>query len=200
MIVAFGMSRWFTTRYRIWGGQIELRRGLVNRRLLDARGPGPHRRCHRSGLASAVGTGQVEIGTAGGGVLAERIVLDALAAPVAARLRGELLHRVASHPERDVELGSVGGPVSESWTESVGESTPEQLLVQLDPSWVRYAPLTTSGLVSAAAIWGFGAQYLNEFGDLQDRGEAVDRVAALGAGVAVVVGLLAALPWSRCSR
>ena len=194
-VIVLGMSRWFTTRYRIWGGQIELRRGLLNRRLLTT----PADRVRTVDVTAPVwhrllGLAKVEIGTAGGGVLAERIVLDALAAPVAARLRGELLHRVASHPERDVELGSVGGPVSESWTESVGESTPEQLLVQLDPSWVRYAPLTTSGLVSAAAIWGFGAQYLNEFGDLQDRVEgAVDRVAALGLGVAVVVGLLAAL-------
>ena len=198
-VIVLGMSRWFTTRYRIWGGQIELRRGLLNRRLLTT----PADRVRTVDVTAPVwhrllGLAKVEIGTAGGGVLAERIVLDALAAPVAARLRGELLHRVAAQTEQDVEHGSVGGSASESWidsaSESASESTPEQLLVQLDPSWVRYAPLTTSGLVSAAAIWGFGAQYLDEFGDLQDRVEgAVDRVATLGVGVAVVAGLVGAL-------
>ena len=202
-VIVLGMSRWFTTRYRIWGGQIELRRGLLNRRLLTT----PADRVRTVDVTAPVwhrllGLAKVEIGTAGGGVLAERIVLDALAAPVAARLRGELLHRVAAQAEQDDEDGSVGGSASESSIDSASESasasasesTPEQLLVQLDPSWVRYAPLTTSGLVSAAAIWGFGAQYLDEFGDLQDRVEgAVDRVATLGVGVAVVAGLVGAL-------
>ena len=97
IIVVLGIMRWVTTRYRIWGGQIELRQGLVNRRLLttpadrvrtvDVTAPIWHR---------ALGLARVEIGTAGGGLGAHRIVLDALAAPVAAQLRGELLHRVAT--------------------------------------------------------------------------------------------------------
>ena len=81
LIVALGMSRWFTTRYRIWGGQIELRRGLLNRRLLTT----PADRVRTVDVTAPVwhrllGLAKVEIGTAGGGVLAERIVLDALAA------------------------------------------------------------------------------------------------------------------------
>ena len=130
----------------------------------------------------ALGLARVEIGTAGGGLGAHRIVLDALAAPVAAQLRGELLHRVAT----DVATadGPAGGPVDE----------PEEVLVRLDPAWVRYAPLTTSGLVSAAAIWGFSAQYIGQVDELHDRVEgAVDRVAALGVGVAALAGFLSAL-------
>ena len=180
IIVVLGIMRWFTTRYRIWGGQIELRQGLVNRRLLttpadrvrtvDVTAPIWHR---------ALGLARVEIGTAGGGLGAHRIVLDALAAPVAAQLRGELLHRVAT----DVATadGPAGGPVDE----------PEEVLVRLDPAWVRYAPLTTSGLVSAAAIWGVSAQYIGQVDELKDRVEgAVDRVAALGVGVAALAGFL----------
>ena len=183
IIVVLGIMRWVTTRYRIWGGQIELRQGLVNRRLLttpadrvrtvDVTAPIWHR---------ALGLARVEIGTAGGGLGAHRIVLDALAAPVAAQLRGELLHRVAT----DVATadGPAGGPVDE----------PEEVLVRLDPAWVRYAPLTTSGLVSAAAIWGFSAQYIGQVDELHDRVEgAVDRVAALGVGVAALAGFLSAL-------
>ncbi|MBK6301172.1 MAG: PH domain-containing protein [Actinomycetales bacterium] len=195
IIVVLGIMRWFTTRYRIWGGQIELRQGLVNRRLLttpadrvrtvDVTAPIWHR---------ALGLARVEIGTAGGGLGAHRIVLDALAAPVAAQLRGELLHRVATAVATadgpaeglaDVPAnGPAGGPVDE----------PEEVLVRLDPAWVRYAPLTTSGLVSAAAIWGFSAQYIGQVDELHDRVEgAVDRVAALGVGVAALAGFLSAL-------
>lgn len=193
LIVALGMSRWFTTRYRIWGGQIELRRGLLNRRLLTT----PADRVRTVDVTAPVwhrllGLAKVEIGTAGAGIGAERIVLDALAAPVAARLRGELLHRAAAQPT-DQEPGATNADPMAAGPDS-GVAEPEQVLVELDLGWMRYAPLTTSGLVSAAAIWGFGAQYLDEFGDLQDRVEgAVDRVATLGVGVAVVAGLVGAL-------
>lgn len=184
-IVVVGMMRWFTTRYRIWGGQIELRQGLLNRRLLmtpadrvrtvDVTAPIWHR---------ALGLAKVEIGTAGGGPREHRIVLDALAAPVAAELRGELLHRL-TQARADQQPAPDGSVVQED---------AEQVLVALDPTWIRYAPLTTSGLVSAAAIWGFSAQYVEQADDLQEKVEgAVDRVAALGVGLAVVAGLLAAL-------
>ncbi len=182
VIVAVGVSRWFTTRYRIWGGQIELRQGLINRRLLatpadrvrsvDVSAPMWHR---------LLGLARVEIGTAGGGVGADRIVLDALAAPIAEHLRGELLHR-----SRSAEL--------EPQIAQDDEPEAEQALVTLDPAWMRYAPLTSSGLVSAAAIWGFGAQYLREVTDLSGRVfGAMDIVATVGIGVAVALGVVAAL-------
>ncbi|MBP8881810.1 MAG: hypothetical protein KBG77_11960, partial [Dermatophilaceae bacterium] len=34
VVIVLGMSRWFTTRYRISGGQIELRSGLFTRKVL----------------------------------------------------------------------------------------------------------------------------------------------------------------------
>ena len=39
-------------------------------------------------------------------------------------------------------------------------STGDVELLRLDPAWVRYAPLTMTGLASAAAIFGFAAQGL----------------------------------------
>ena len=68
------------------------------------------------------------------------------------------------------------------------------VLVRLDPAWVRYAPMTTSGLVSAAAIWGFSAQYIGQVDELKGRVEgAVDWFASLGVGVAALAGFLLAL-------
>ena len=37
VIVAYGVLRWLTTRYRVAGGQIELRRGLLNKQTTTAR-------------------------------------------------------------------------------------------------------------------------------------------------------------------
>ena len=48
--------------------------------------------------------------------------------------------------------------------------------------------------MSAAAIWGVSAQYIGQVDELKDRVEgAVDRVAALGVGVAALAGFLSAL-------
>ncbi len=122
LIVALGMSRWFTTRYRIWGGQIELRRGLLNRRLLTT----PADRVRTVDVTAPVwhrllGLAKVEIGTAGAGIGAERIVFDALAAPVAARLRGELLHRAAAQPT-DQEPGATNAdPMAAGPDSGVGD-------------------------------------------------------------------------------
>ena len=90
-VVALGVSRWFTTRYRITGGQIELRTGLLNRKLLAT----PADRVRTVDVTAPIwhrllGLARVEIGTASG-TPSERIVLDALAAPIAHALRAELL-------------------------------------------------------------------------------------------------------------
>ena len=39
----------------------------------------------------------------------------------------------------------------------------DEVLVRLDPSWIRYAPLTVTGLASAAAIVGFASQGFSRF-------------------------------------
>lgn len=191
LVVAFGVSQWFTTRYRIWNGQIELRKGLLRRTVLAT----PADRVRTVDVSAPIwhrllGVARVEVGTAGGAG-SERIVLDALAAPEAERLRGELLHRRGWPP---ATTGPCEAPdPARPEPGSPPEPTPqaEQLLLRLDPSWVRFAPLTTSGMVSALAIWGFGMQYL---GGQWDRVEsALAAVEALGATLAVVLGLLTAL-------
>ncbi len=201
VVVALGMSRWFTTRYRIWNGQIELRRGLVLRRVLatpadrvrtvDVTAPPWHR---------VLGLAKVELGTAGQ-QHGDRIVLDALASAEAARLRAELLHRIAAHPgasrsdpaaaESDPPAVESDSPAAEPEPHAPDEQVSEEtVLVSLDPRWVRYAPLTTSGLVSALAIWGFAMQLL---GDQVDGVlSAVAWVQGVGLLLNLGVGLLGA--------
>ncbi len=210
LVVVLGMSRWFTTRYRIWDGQIELRKGLLFRSLLttpadrirtvDVTAPMWHR---------ALGLARVQIGTASSGPAAPPIVLDALAAPVAEQLRGELLHRrtaatALGREEVAAGMSGAGGPEASDGpgssraaagargaTVDPDDSRPAIAdLLTLSPSWVRFAPFTTSGLVSALAIWGFSAQFLEDLAP--SAVETFDAVAALGVGLGLAVALVSA--------
>ena len=93
VILAFGVLRWVTTRYRIQGGQIELRRGLLNKQTTTARLD----KVRTVDLTAKVyhrvlGLAKVEIST--GSSAKERLVLDSLRVEQGRRLRAELLHRV----------------------------------------------------------------------------------------------------------
>lgn len=68
------------------------------------------------------------------------------------------------------------------------------MLVRLDPGWVRYAPLTMSGVITAAAALGFLANGINQVGNnlwgrIADRAQSVSMPWAVLAGI----GLLGAL-------
>jgi putative membrane protein len=161
LLVAFGVLRWVTTRYRIADGQIELRRGLFTKqtttarldkvRTIDLTAQLHHR---------ALGLAKVEISTAGG--QHDRLVLDSLSVDAGRRLRAELLHRV--DPAVTGLPSPTGAPMAVA--EVPVDAPPpvgDELLVRLDPSWIRYAPLTVTGLASAAAIVGFASQGLSRF-------------------------------------
>ena len=164
-IVAFGVMRWLTTRYRIVDGQIELQRGLLNKqtttaRLDKVRTVDLTAKLHHRLL----GLAKVEISTGGGP--RDRLVLDSLLVDEGRRLRIELLHR--ANPEITGLPAPTGAPVE------VGELGPdlevapvadEEVLLRLDPAWVRYAPLTTTGLATAAAAVGFLTQGFTRFAD-----------------------------------
>lgn len=167
VILVFGVLRWVTTRYRIVQGQIELRRGLVNKQTTTARLD----KVRTVDLTAKIyhrllGLAKVEIST--GSSAKERLVLDSLRVDQGRRLRAELLHRVdpavvglpaptglAVEPD---QVGPTDAPASSE------ASTGDVELLRLDPAWVRYAPLTMTGLASAAAIFGFAAQGLRSLG------------------------------------
>src|SRR6478752_5226270 len=161
LIVAFGVMRWVTTRYRIADGQIELRRGLFTKQTTTARLDKVRtidltaRVYHR-----VLGLAKVEISTAGG--QHDRLVLDSLGVDAGRRLRAELLHRV--DPAVTGLPAPTGAPVA---VDDVPDDAPppvdDEVLVRLDPSWIRYAPLTVTGLASAAAIVGFASQGFSRF-------------------------------------
>nr|WP_082900027.1 PH domain-containing protein [Rhodococcus phenolicus] len=195
VLVVIGVLRWFTTTYRIGPAHVELRRGLLQRQVLSIprsriRSVDVDRRVmHRLlGLASVrIGTGQAT----GGGHDRNRFELDGLAIGAVPALREALL---SAHPAPE---------------DPVGTTTPaartEIEVARLQPSWVRYAPFSTTGLVAVAAVVGLAFQYgigetLAESGTVQ-RGISWATTAGPVVAVAVaVVVLLAIASAAACVR
>lgn len=183
--VLLGLVRYLTTRFRIGDGRIELQRGLVNRHVLST----PVDRVRTVDLTSSpvhrvLGLTTVRIGTGTASTDEDGLDLDGLPVERARELRAELLRTGPGHPGRPVD-GSDPGPVA-----APAEEPP---VVVLDPAWIRYAPLTGSGVVIAAAAFGAASQLFSSVGGW-DRLDP-DRLAApsLSVGVLVVVLLLVAL-------
>lgn len=171
--VALGVLRYVTTSYRIAQGRVELRRGLLNRHVLST----PVDRVRTVDITAPpvhrlLGLTSVRIGT---GTASsdedDRLDLDGLPAERARRLRAELL--------------TAGPGTAEQATEAV---------LDLDPAWVRYAPLTSSGLVLAAGVLGLASQVADTLGGVRiDTRRLSDDTGGWSLWVAVPLGLIALL-------
>lgn len=170
--VALGLLRYFTTYYRITAARVELRRGLVNRHLLST----PLDRVRTVDVTASLthrllGLTTVRIGTGTASTDDEdHLDLDGLPVEHARRLRAELLR-----------LGDAGSEAAPT----------DRVVVRFDPAWVRFAPLTTTGLVLAGGALGVAAQALNTFGGFDDLhpGGLVDEATGWSVWLAVPVGL-----------
>ena len=191
LVLAYGVARWFTTRYRIDGEQIQLKHGVITKQTTTARLD----KVRTIDLTAQVwhrvlGLAKVEISTAGTN---DRLVLDALSLGAGRALRAELLHRAEA--EGAPVAGPAGIPTQErpvdtAWPAPTGEAVApsgdaaalpavntapaatatatgpgDEELLRLDPSWVRFAPFTMSGFLSAAALLGIGLQFANQLSD-----------------------------------
>lgn len=176
--VLLGVVRFLTTRYRVTPTQVELQRGLIGRKVLTARLD----RVRAVELTSSpiyriLGLTKVEIGTASGGQDDDKFALDGLPLLQARQLRVALLHRTPYASEEDVDRHddtSASTPAGAAPPPS--RASEDVVLMRLDPGWVRYAPLTSSGNVVAAGLLALLAQAF-ERSDLGLLGG--ERVAAL---------------------
>jgi putative membrane protein len=176
LTVGIGLARWFTTSYRIGPGEVQLRKGIVQRKSLSL----PRNRIRSVSTDSRllhrllgltvlrVSTGQEAKGD-------DAFALDAVAATEAPRLRAMLLAESLA-----VEVDQ---PV-----------TPGRVLARWQPSWLRYSPLSFAGLAMIAAAvavaYQVGAAAALRNSGIEQSGAAVaDRlgVAATIAAAAVVV-------------
>jgi putative membrane protein len=158
--VALGLLRYATTSFRITEGRVELRRGLLDRHLLSTR----IERVRTVELTATLfhrvlGLTTVRIGTGTASTKDDdSLDLDGLPLLRARALREELLRVSVRAPAPSVADGAEGPP-------GPGPAAPpERVLLVLDLRWVRFAPLTTSGVVVAAGILGAGSQVLDNLG------------------------------------
>ncbi|WP_309649858.1 PH domain-containing protein [Nocardioides sp.] len=181
--VVLGLLRYLTTSFRIVGGRVELRRGLLNRHVLSA----PLDRVRTVDLTAslihrALGLTTLRIGTGTSTATeGDELDLDGLPVDRARALRSDLLRAAGPTTYDDTSVPA-----------TVDADTP---VVSLDLGWVRLAPLTSSGLVVAAGLLGAGSQVAGSL-DLYDDvdpgswslgvpGWAVVAAAALGFGLVV---------------
>jgi putative membrane protein len=166
LLVGRGLIHWLTTRYRITDEQVEIHYGLISRQRLATR-----RERIRTVESTArlghrlFGVTSVRIGTGQHDRKGHKAMkLDAVTSAEADRLRRVLLHRT------DV-TAATATPTSAARVET-GE-----VLARLDWRWLRYAPLTLSGLFAAAAIFGVVWRSVNEL-DIN-----VNRIGLMRSGV-----------------
>ncbi|KUI12997.1 hypothetical protein AU193_04460 [Mycobacterium sp. GA-1285] len=137
--VAVGLARWFTTTYRVGPSDVQLRTGVLQRKLLSV----PRNRIrsvstdarllHRLlGLTVLrVSTGQEARGDAA-------FALDAVPTEQVGRLRALLAESLAVEEDKP--------------------SAPGRVLARWTPSWLRYSPLSFTGLAMIAAAVGLVSQ------------------------------------------
>jgi putative membrane protein len=176
--ITLGVLRYFTTYVRVADGRVELRRGLVNRHVLST----PLDRVRTvevtaSPIHRLLGLTTLRIGTGTASTDDDdQLDLDGLPSERARRLRAELL--------------SVGEAHHPGTTQTPRPA--DRTVLAFDPRWVRFAPLTSSGLVIAAATLGVLSQIVNNlggYGRFDPRGIA-DDASGWSTWVAVPLGLL----------
>jgi putative membrane protein len=183
--VCLGVLRYLTTSFRIAGGRVELRRGLLNRHVLST----PVDRVRTVDVTASpihrlLGLTTVRVGTGTASTDDDdRLDLDGLPAERARLLRAELL-RVAPAGDAPVSAGAGAGD---------GDLVAgERVVLRLDPAWIRFAPLTSSGVVMAAAVLGAGSQVLDSLGGYEhlDLGRVAADVSNAPVWVSVPAGIV----------
>ncbi|WP_448404041.1 PH domain-containing protein [Mycolicibacterium fortuitum] len=174
LTVGVGLARWFTTGYRIEPDEVQLRTGLLQRKVLSV----PRNRIRSVStdarlLHRLLGLTVLRISTGQEAKGDTEFALDAVEAQQVPRLRAILLADTV--PVADAPTG--------------------RELARWQPSWLRYSPLSFTGLAMIAAAVGViyqagvGAALRNS--DLAQSGIAAAE--RLGVLVSVVVGVVVVL-------
>ncbi|WP_395727089.1 PH domain-containing protein [Nakamurella sp.] len=193
VVVALGIARYLSTRYRITATVVEVRRGILQRAQLTV----PRDRIRTLDVSAhplqrLLRLVRVDIGTGSSHAHNGSVRLDGLPAAAVPALRSELLHRA---PARTAD------PVAPSAAAGGGATIDGEVeLARLHRGWIALAPATLSGVLTGAVLIGFGFRLLHEarlnpadFGAVEQvlgylRGHSVWWDVALAAA-AVVIGV-----------
>jgi len=140
LIVGYGLARWFTTSYRIGAAEVQLRTGVLQRKVLSV----PRNRIRSVStdarlLHRLLGLTVLRVSTGQEAKGDTAFALDAVQAEQVPRLRAILLADSLAPAEEDAnELG--------------------RELARWQPSWLRYSPLSFTGLAMILAAVGLAYQ------------------------------------------
>jgi putative membrane protein len=180
LMVVFGVARWFTTTYRIDAEQIQRREGVLQRTVLSV----PRNRIRSVSTDARVlhrllGLTVVRVSTGREARGDAEFALDALRSGDVPELRAILL------------ADSLTGQA-----DADGNATPTgHVLARWQPSWLRYSPLSFTGLAMIAAAVGVIYQ-TGAVAALQDSRlarQGLDAAERLGVVVTVVVAVCVVL-------
>lgn len=172
--VAIGVARWFTTSYRIGGSDLQLKAGVLRRKVVSV----PRTRIRSVStdarlLHRLLGLTVVQVSTGQEAKGAAAFALDAVRADQVPRLRAMLL--------ADSLVADETAPAGTQ-------------LARWQPSWLRYSPLSFTGLAMIAAAVGlvYQAGIASLLEDSQLARTGTDAAARFGV-VAVVAAVVAAV-------
>lgn len=174
--VGIGLARWFTTSYRIGSTELQLRRGILRRKVLSL----PRNRIRSVSTDSRLlhrllGLTVLKVSTGQEAKGDDAFALDAVLAEEVPRLRAVLL---ADSLIPDVQQTPTLGRVLARW----------------QPSWLRYSPLSFTGLAMIAAAvalaYQAGAAAALRDSRIEQSGEALAGRMGLAATVAAALAVV----------
>jgi putative membrane protein len=177
LIVGYGLARWFTTTYRIDADEVRLRTGVLQRKVLSV----PRNRIRSAStdarlLHRLLGLTVLRLSTGQEAKGDTAFALDAVEAGQVPRLRAILLAESLAPVEEDA---------------------PGRELARWHPSWLRYSPLSFTGLAMIAAAVGLvyqaGAGAVLQNSQLAQSGvEAAERFGVAASLIVLAVVILVA--------
>ena len=178
LIVGYGVARWFTTTYRIDSQEVRLRTGVVQRKVLSV----PRNRIRSVStdarlLHRLLGLTVLRVSTGQEARGAAAFALDAVEAAQVPRLRAILL--------------------ADSLAPAVAEASAGRELARWRPSWLRYSPLSFTGLAmilaAAGLVYQAGVGAALQNSRLAKSGlDAAERFGVVASAVVAAVALVVA--------
>ena len=179
MTIAFGVLRWFTTTYRIEPDEVQLRTGVLQRKVVSV----PRNRIRSVQtdarlLHQLLGLTVLRVSTGQQATGDTEFALDAVRAGEVPRLRSILLADSLAHADAADRQ----------------QRAPERLLARWHPSWLRYSPLSFTGLAmilaAAGVIYQAGLGAALEHSRLAESGRDAAQRFGVAASVAAVVAVV----------
>jgi putative membrane protein len=177
--IAFGVLRWFTTTYRIETDEVQLRTGVLQRKVVSV----PRNRIRSVQtdarlLHQLLGLTVLRVSTGQQATGDTEFALDAVRAEEVPRLRSILLADSLAQADEPGEQ----------------QQLPGRLLARWHPSWLRYSPLSFTGLAMILAavgvIYQAGLGAALEHSRLAESGRDAAQRFGVVASVAVVIAVV----------